>query len=91
MTLTPYIAFWSLLAVSVLGLALYRKFVANHEEDYIHLGAGEEKFIPQQRQIAAKLQVLDRWGIVLTVVTTVFGLFIAGIYLWKAWVASLTR
>ena len=89
MNLTPFVILWSLLALAVLGLALYRKFVANHEEDYIHIGPGEEKFIPQQIEIAAKLKMMDRWGGGLTVATAIFGLLIAATYLWTAWEASL--
>ena len=89
MNLTPFVVFWSLLAMAVLGLALYRKIVANHEEDYIRIGAGEEKLIPQQLEMAARLKTLDRWGGTLTAATAIFGLLIAAAYLWAAWEASL--
>jgi hypothetical protein len=89
MNLTPFVILWSILALAVLGLALYRKLVANHEDDLIHIGPGEEKLIPQQVQVAAKLEVVDRWGKTLTVIVAATGLLIAAAYLYQAWEASL--
>jgi hypothetical protein len=91
MNLTPFVIVWSILALVVLGLALYRKLVANHEDDLIHIGPGEEKMIPQQVQMATKLAAVDRWGKTLTVFAFVFGLVIAATYLYQAWEASLQR
>jgi hypothetical protein len=91
MNLTPFVVLWSILALAVLGLALYRKLIANHEDDLIHVGPGEEKLIPQQIQMAAKLEVVDRWGKILTVIIAAAGLLIASAYLYQAWEASLTR
>jgi hypothetical protein len=89
MNLTPFVILWSILALAVLGLALYRKLIANHEDDLIHIGPGEEKLIPQQVQVAAKLEVVDRWGKTLTVIVAAAGLLIAATYLYQAWEASL--
>ena len=91
MNLTPFVILWSMLALAVLGLAFYRKLTANHEDDLIHVGPGEEKLIPQQVQMAAKLEVVDRWGKILTVIFAAAGLLIAAAYLYQAWEASLKR
>jgi hypothetical protein len=91
MTFTPYVILWSILALTILGLALYRKFVANREEDLVHLGPGEEKEIPKQVQLAVKLETVDRWGKTLTVVAAAFGLVLAAAYLYEAWLTSLQR
>ncbi len=83
MNLTPYIVLWLFLGVAVLALAGYRKIMMLHQEDEtIHLGAGEEKQIPSQVALARKLDVLDRWGKSLTVVTILSGLLMAIIYLY---------
>lgn len=83
MNLTPYVVLWSFLGVAVLALAAYRKIMMLHQEDEaIHLGAGEEKQIPRQLALAHKLEVLDRWGKSLTVVTVLSGLLVAVIYLY---------
>ncbi len=86
MNLTPYIILWSLLGVLVLGLALYRKLITTHgEDDLVHLSQGEERLIPHQVAITAKIEKIDRWGEILTVATVVCGLLLAAAYLYGAW------
>jgi hypothetical protein len=70
----------------VLGLALYRKLITTHgEDDLVHLSEGEERLIPHQVAITAKIDKIDRWGEILTVVTVVCGLLLAAAYLYGAW------
>jgi hypothetical protein len=89
MNLIPYIVAWSILAVMVLGLALYRKILTFHGDDeFIHLAAGEEKMIPQQVARTTRLDFIDRWGQMLTIVTVAFGLLIVGVFLYTAFQAS---
>lgn len=89
MNVTPYIILWSLLGLAVLGLALYRKVIMMHQEDeLVHLGAGEQKLIPQQVALTEKIDKIDRWGEVLTILAVAFGLMIAAAYLWMAWERS---
>ncbi len=83
--LTPVVVIWAILAIATLGLALYRKLVSASEEDLVHLGPGEERQIPGQVALAAKLESVDRWGKILTVITIVIGLAIAPLYLYQAW------
>ncbi len=90
MNLIPYFVLWSILAVAVLGLALYRKLLVFHGDDeFVHLAAGEEKLIPHQVALGRKLEFIDRWGKTLTVCTAAFGLVIAAVFLFQAWQASL--
>ena len=81
--MVPAVIAWSLLAAVVVGLALYRKFVAYYrEDDLIHVGPGEEKFINQQVEVTKTLDKVDRLGQILTVVTVVSGLILAVVYLY---------
>jgi hypothetical protein len=90
MNLIPFVVLWSLLAVAVLGLALYRKLITIHGDDeFIHLGPGEEKLIPQQVALGRRLDFVDRWGKALTILTAAFGLLIVSVFLYLAWQASL--
>jgi hypothetical protein len=90
MNLIPYIVLWSVCAVAVLALALYRKILTFHGDDeFVHLAAGEQRFIPQQVALAHKLDVIDRWGKILTAFTVGFGLLLAAVVLFEAWQASL--
>jgi hypothetical protein len=85
MSITFVVVIWALFGIATLGLALYRKVLANQERDVIQLGAGEEGKIPQQQELARKLHSVDNWGKSLTVVTALIGLALAGSYLYQAW------
>jgi hypothetical protein len=90
MNLIPYFLLWAILAVAVLGLALYRKLITFHGDGaLIHLAAGEETQIPQQVALSNKLEFVDRWGKILTIATAAFGLLLAAVFLFEAWQASL--
>jgi hypothetical protein len=89
MNITPYIILWSLLGLLVLGLALYRKLIALHDEDdLVHISEGEQRLIPHQVAVNAKIQKIDRWGEILTIATVVCGLLLSASYLWSAWERS---
>ncbi|HEX5431649.1 MAG TPA: hypothetical protein VFW83_06770 [Bryobacteraceae bacterium] len=88
MTFTPYISVWLALALSVLALALYRKLITLHEEDaLVHIAASEQPLIPHQVALAHKLDMIDRWGKALTVLTVLFGLLLVAIWLYRGWEA----
>jgi hypothetical protein len=89
MTLTPYFAVWSILALCVLGLALYRKLIAMREDDLIHISDAEGKMIPKQIAMAHKLDDVDRWGKILTIATVALGFLLASIYLYQVYLESL--
>jgi hypothetical protein len=90
MNLIPYIALWTLCALAVLVLALYRKLITFHGVDgFVHLADGEERLIPQQVAMFRKLQVIDRWGKGLTIFTAAFGFGIVAAVLFRAWQISL--
>lgn len=90
MNIIPFFAIWSVCAVAVLALALYRKILTFHGDDeFVHLSAGEERLIPQQVALSHKLDVIDTWGKGLTIFAFVSGLVIAGVVLFQAWQASL--
>jgi hypothetical protein len=82
---TTYFVLWGILALVIIGLAVYRKMVASKEDDTIHLSAGESA-ISQQSAIAEQLAAIDRWGKILTVIAVVAGLVLGGLYLYQVWV-----
>jgi hypothetical protein len=88
MTMTPIIILWVCLGVFTLALALYRKILSAKEDDYLHIADGEAKLIPQQAELARKLDWIDKVGETLTVITVVFGLALGGAYLYQIWKAS---
>ena len=77
---TPYIAVWSFFALIVLVLAAYRKMLAGREDDSLHVAAGTAGLIPQQVANAQRIDVVEKWGKLLTAVVVVAGLILAAIY-----------
>jgi hypothetical protein len=87
---TPFTILWALLAAVVLALIAYRKTVSMKEDETLHLGPGGENVPMEQAAIAHKLEVIDKWGRLLTVVAVVYGLVLASIYTWQTWLSSGT-
>jgi len=81
--MTQLIAVWTVLGVVTLALALYRKVLMMREDPYVHIDEGEQRLIPQQVATFRKIEKVDHWGISLTIVTAVFGLALAGAYLYQ--------
>lgn len=87
-TLTLQALIWVAIAAVVGSLALYRKFISRAEVDVIHLRESERPEIPRQEAMAHRLESIDRWGKILTIALIVYGVVIAGGYLFVAWQAS---
>jgi hypothetical protein len=85
MNLIPFVVIWAVLALVVLALALYRNLAAMHEDALIHLGPGEERLVPKQVALFHRLDLVDRWGKTLTVVTLAGGVTLAAVVLYRAW------
>jgi heme/copper-type cytochrome/quinol oxidase subunit 2 len=85
--LMPYAIFWGVLAIVVVFLIIYRKQIASHEDDSIHL----EGSVPtEQVALANRLAAIDKWGKTLTIVVAVYGVALAAIYLYQVWNAVPT-
>jgi hypothetical protein len=80
--LLPFAVFWGVLAIAVVFLIFYRKAVASHEDDSLHLEGGASM---QQMSMAHRLALIDRWGKTLTVLVMVYGIALAAIYLYQVW------
>jgi hypothetical protein len=79
--LIPYAAVWAVVALSVIVLLVMRKMVASKEDDQLHVLHGASA---QQVSVATKLEVIDRWGKILTVVAVVLGVAIATVYVYSS-------
>lgn len=83
--LMPYFVLWVALAVVVIVMIVWRKMVTNHEDETLHVmdtGAAS-----QQLNVAHKLEVIDKWGKILTAITVIFGLALGSLYMYQSWVA----
>lgn len=84
----PFLVLWGLMALSVLVLILWRRQVAQHEDDSLHVLNADA--VPQQMAVAHKLETIDKWGKMLTVLTVVVGIAIAAVYFYQLWVSTST-
>jgi hypothetical protein len=91
MTYTPFTFLWVLLAVAVLGLIGYRRIVSSKEDETLHLGSGTEAGPAQQAAIAHKLDAIDKWGKLLTIVAVVYGLLLIAVYTYLTWLSPGSR
>ncbi len=81
--LRPYIAVWGVLALSVLVLFIRRKMVASKEDDQLHVMSGTN---PNQLAVATKLDSIDKWGKIMTVIAVLFGLAIGFLFIYSNFV-----
>jgi len=88
MNLTVYIWTWAIMAVAVLGLALYKFTLSGHEDESLHVSEVEARQVAEQQQVFVKLNRVEFWGKLLTVLVILYGLAIAGAYLYHSWVQS---
>ena len=91
MTYTPFAVLWALIAIVVLALIGYRKLVSNKDDETLHLGSGTEAIPAQQAAIAHKLDVIDKWGKLLTVIAVVYGLLLLALYTYQTWLSPNMR
>ncbi|HZT28553.1 MAG TPA: hypothetical protein VFA33_01625 [Bryobacteraceae bacterium] len=87
MNLLPFAVIWAVLAVIVIFLILYRRSIAHQEDDTLRVLEGSEA-ISQQVQVAKRLEVIDRWGKMLTVVALVYGVAVGVAYVYQNWVRA---
>jgi hypothetical protein len=79
-TLTVLVWIWRGLLLSVIILAVVRKWVSRREDDTLHLGDFEAKLVRQQTSVATTLNQVDRWGKFLTLTALLYGVaLVAGL------------
>ena len=82
------VSVWAMLALIVLAMAVYRKMLASKEDDCMHLADAEVRMIDAQNVLSQKLEVIDKWGKLLTIVIVASGLIIAGSVLYQGWLEA---
>ena len=84
--LRPFLALWLVVIAAVIVVAFWCRSVAVQEDPALHLGAAHAGTAAQQIAVAKKLEQIDKWMKILTVVAVVFGLLLGAAALYKAWV-----
>jgi hypothetical protein len=80
---TPFAVLWALLAIVVLALIAYRKVISLQEEETLHLCDPAEA--SHQAVIARKLDWIDKWGKLLTVIAVLYGVLLSAAYTYHVW------
>jgi hypothetical protein len=70
----------------VIVVAFWRRSVAVQEDPALHLGAAHAGTAAEQIAVAKKLEQIDKWIKLLSVIAIVFGLLLGAAYLYKGWV-----
>jgi len=84
--LRPFFVLWIVLATCVIALFVRRKMVSRNEDDSLHVM--QVGVATQQVALANKLDQIDKWGKILTVIAVVFGLLVGAAYVYQVWVQS---
>jgi hypothetical protein len=87
MSNTWFVSFigWAALTAGVIALAIYRKVLARGECDVLHLLESETPLVPRQEEFAQRLDKLDFWGKVLTVVSVSYAFLLGALFLYQIW------
>lgn len=86
---TLMIGVWSVFAAALLGVMIYRRNVARHEDDFLHVMHATARLLNDQAATAQQLDVLDRKVKILSAFVLLYGLTIVGFYFYEVWQASL--
>lgn len=81
----PFLVAWGALTLVVIFLAVYRKSLSGKEDDTLHLNNMGTGAVAAQESLAAKLAMIDKWGKLLTIVSVVAGIALAGWYIYYVW------
>ncbi|MBV9266464.1 MAG: hypothetical protein JO061_09880 [Acidobacteriaceae bacterium] len=90
MNLTLNIILWVILLAITVGVSLYRRWLENHCDHYIHLhnDSHDAAVVSSQSAVCRKLDLLEKLRIALIVAVVVYALAIAGIASYNAWNTS---
>jgi len=89
MSLIPFLILWVAMALTVLALFVWRKMVTRDEDDNLHvLDGGAAQKTATQLAVAEKLDLIDKWGKIITVVALVFGVILGGLFVYQSWIQN---
>lgn len=91
--LMPGIVLWALVTTVVLVLFVWRVMVTKGEPRVLHVAPENEEQMVEVREevkLARKLDVIDRWGKVLTIVSAVLVLAVGAAWVYNGWLAGST-
>jgi ABC-type Fe3+ transport system permease subunit len=88
MNFVPFVILWVVLALAVLALFIWRRTVSGKEDDNLYLDGTSAAKAVHQEEFAKKLNLIDKWGKIATVLAVVYGVVLGGIFVWMSWVQN---
>ncbi len=88
MSLTPFVVGWICLGIATGLLAAYRQFLGMHEDENIHIEEWEKPAMVRQLAEAHRIELIDKWGQGLTILTVIAGVILGAFYLYWGWVGG---
>ena len=85
MLMTSLTIIWAALLVTVLFLALARRWAARQEDDSLHLHEFDTGIVRQQSSLAHRLNRLDAAGKTMTVVVVLYGVALLARFAYLVW------
>ena len=85
MDLLPLLILEVILVAIVVGMIVWRKIVSKDEDDQLHV-LHSEGVAPQQALMAHKLDVIDKWGKIMTVIAAVVGAALGLLWIYQVWI-----
>ena len=93
MNLVLHSVLFGALLVSTVAVSLYRKWLEDHCDNYLHLHTDthDAALVTTQSNLCRRLEVIDKVKTGLIAATIIYGVAIAGFATYSAWVASGTQ
>ena len=87
MNLTFHLSLWGILLLAVIALFIYRRWLENHDDPYIHLhnDSHDSTIITSQNAAAKRLDTIDKLKNGLLIAVIVYAFAILGIVGYIAW------
>lgn len=86
--LRPFVAIWAVIAAAVAVLVVRRKMVTRDEEDSVHVLEGGAAVSSHQVALAQKLEVIDKWGKILTAIAVITGLLLLVLWAYQLYLSN---
>lgn len=90
MDLTFHLILCGVLGLALVAMYLYRRYLENHEDHYIHLhdDSHDSSIISSQTAVAKRVELVDKVKTGLLVAVIVYAVAIAAMAIYQGWVGS---
>ena len=83
MSFTPFVIAWAVVALCTAMLVVWRTMLGFNEDDSLHLSAGAMKMDQEQAVKSHRIDAVEHWEKILTVVTLAYGAVLLGLFMYR--------